>query len=69
MSKSPNFPSLQDICLLSWQTHAHTQAYAVLPASAKSQQFSAEPLLFLIGTLIPEAALCGHLMAGPGIEQ
>lgn len=49
------------------QTRTHTQAYIVLPASAKSQQFSAEPLLFLGGTLIPGAALCGHLMAG--IEQ
>lgn len=33
-------------------------------ASAKSQQFSAEPLLFLGGTLKPVAAVCGHQKAG-----
>lgn len=36
-------------------------AYIVLTATVKSQQFPAEPLLFFSGTLIPEAALCGHL--------
>lgn len=49
------------------EANTYTKADTVLPASAKSPQLCAEPLLFLGGTLMLEAALCGHFMAG--IEQ
>lgn len=49
------------------EANKYTKADTVLPASAKSPQLCAEPLLFLGGTLMLEAALCGHFMAG--IEQ
>lgn len=63
--KSP--PPLLASFLLPWQKHTYAQTYIVLHASAKSQQFSAEPVLFLGGTLILVAALCVRLMGG--IEQ